>query len=303
LGVRTSTAALFNIIALRLGKPASGHDVIVDEPPDVAPASEHPPQPKVTGSGRGTAGITQYGQWTEAVFGQAIPVPGVLFAASFAGDSVWGKKTHEALLNVELAYVEHLCRQLKGNNVPGALVEFGVFEGWWINHFYEVSKHLGLDRPIIGYDSFQGLSAPHPVHDDPFWQAGQYAASLDAVSRNVKLAERDRIKLIPGFFSDSLRTPEAAAVGQIAYARIDCDIYEPALDCLRYLGPRLADGAILVLDDWPHRLEVGEARAFHDWAPTVPHLRFEFLFFGTWGHFYTRVWHHDPSSPRTTLTP
>jgi len=303
LGVLTSTAALFNAIASRLGRPPARRDAIADDPPDAVPAEADPPIPRITGSGHGTAGIARYDQWTEAVFGQKIPIPGVLFAASFAGDSVWGQKTHEALLNVELAYVEHLCRQLKNNDVPGALVEFGVFEGWWINHFYEVCEKLGLDRPVIGYDSFQGLSSPHPVHDDAFWQAGQYAASLDAVSRNVKLAERRRIKLIPGFFSDSLRTPDAVAVGEIAYARIDCDIYEPALDCLRYLGPRLADGAVLVLDDWPHRLEVGEARAFHDWASTVPHLRFEFLFFGTWGHFYTRVWHHDPASPGGTLTP
>ncbi|HEY4174042.1 MAG TPA: TylF/MycF/NovP-related O-methyltransferase [Rhodopila sp.] len=296
MGVLTAAAALFKTIGRRSGKPHSPSDAVVGHLPDEVPVEEDPPAPKVTGSGQGTADITQYGQWTQAVFGQEIPVPGVLFAASFAGSSVWGQKTHEALLNVELAYVELLCRQLKNNNVPGALVEFGVFEGWWINHFFEVSERVGLDRPVIGYDSFQGLSSPHPTHDEAFWKEGQYSASLKSVSDNVKLAERDRIKLIPGFFSDSLQTADALSVGEIAYARIDCDIYEPALDCLRYLSTRLADGAVLVLDDWPHRLEVGETRAFRDWAPTVPHLRFEFLFFGTWGHFYTRVWHDHPAA-------
>ena len=97
--------------------------------------------------------------------------------------------------------------------------------------------------------------------------------------------------MIKGFFAQSLRDPEAQAVGHIAYARIDCDIYEPALDCLRYLAPRLADGAVLVFDDWPHRIDIGEGRAFAEWLPTVPHLRVEFLFFGTYGHFYLRVWH------------
>jgi hypothetical protein len=73
--------------------------------------------------------------------------------------------------------------------------------------------------------------------------------------------------------------------------RIDCDIYEPALQCLTYLGPRLSDGAILVFDDWPHQLGLGEQKAFQDWLPTVPHLKFEFLFYGTIGHFYLRVRH------------
>ena len=65
----------------------------------------------------------------------------------------------------------------------------------------------------------------------------------------------------------------------------------PALDCLNYLGPRLADGAILVFDDWPHLRGYGEQRAFEEWLPTVPHLEFEFLFYGAIGHSYTRVHH------------
>ena len=145
--------------------------------------------------------------------------------------------------------------------MPGALVEFGVFNGWWVNHLFEASERLGFHRPVIGYDSFQGLSPPHPEFDDEFWKEGQYAASLESVRKNVRADERSRIQLIKGFFADSLTGPEATAVGDIAYARIDCDIYEPALDCLRYLAHRLTHGAVLVFDDWTHRLDFGEARA------------------------------------------
>ena len=56
-----------------------------------------------------------------------------------------------------------------------------------------------------------------------------------------------------------------------------------------------------MLDDWPHQLEVGEARAFSEWLPAVPNLRFEFLFFGTWGHFYTRVWHRDKETKQVAI--
>jgi Macrocin-O-methyltransferase (TylF) len=264
-------------------------------PADGLPAtvSDSHPAHLVTGSGLGTTSIARYAEWTTAVFGIDVPAPGVLFATSFRHGSVWGQKAHDALLNVELEYVELLCGQIKRDNVEGALVEFGVFEGWWINHLFNVSERLGLDRPVIGYDSFEGLSSPHTEYDDLFWREGQYAVSQEVVARNVKAARRPRIKLIPGFFSDSLKRTEATSVDRIAYARVDCDIYEPALDCLHYLGPRLSHGAVLVFDDWPHRLEVGEARAFREWVASVPHLRFEFLFFGTFGHFYTRVWHRD----------
>jgi len=102
---------------------------------------------------------------------------------------------------------------------------------------------------------------------------------------------RPRLKLVKGFFEKSLRSADAQVAGKFCYVRIDCDIYQPALDCLHYLGPRLADGAILVFDDWPHVRGYGEQRAFEEWLPSVPNLEFEFLFYGTIGHFYTRVHH------------
>jgi hypothetical protein len=159
---------------------------------------------------------------------------------------------------------------------------------------FEVTEGNGMaDRPLIGFDSFRGLSAPHPDFDDAFWKEGMYAASRSEVEARLKVAERPRIILIEGYFADSLITEEAKKIGSIAYARIDCDIYEPALQCLRYLSDRLSHGSILVFDDWPHRASVGEGRAFFEWTPTVPHLRFKFLGFGPWGHFYVRVWHRD----------
>ena len=108
---------------------------------------------------------------------------------------------------------------------------------------------------------------------------------------NTQVDRRPRLKLVKGFFEKSLHSAEALVAEKFSYVRIDCDIYLPALDCLRYLGPRLADGAILVFDDWPHIRGYGEQRAFEEWLPTVPNLEFEFLFYGAIGHFYTRVHH------------
>ena len=157
--------------------------------------------------------------------------------------------------------------------------------------FTRPPSDLGLQRRVYGFDSFQGLSDPHPEHDQAFWKKGQYACSYEQVCRNVQAAARPRIKLVKGFFEKSLRSAEALVAEKFAYVRIDCDIYLPALDCLKYLGPRLADGAILVFDDWPHERGCGEQRALEEWLPTVPDIELEFLFYGAIGHFYTRVHH------------
>ena len=64
------------------------------------------------------------------------------------------------------------------------------------------------------------------------------------------------------YFAESLKGADAARLKNVCFARIDCDIYEPALECLHYLTTRLSDGAILVFDDWSFNPEVGETRAF-----------------------------------------
>lgn len=232
-----------------------------------------------------------YEDWCRSAFRQNIPVPGVRIATSWPEESEWGLRAYTALAQVECAYVTKLLEEIRDRRIEGDVAEFGIFQGGWINFLYDVTQRLGLDRRIYGFDSFEGLSDPHPEHDHAFWQKGQYACSLEQVSQNVQAAARPRIKLVKGFFEKSLRSPEALVAEKFAFVRIDCDIYQPALDCLRYLGPRLTDGATLVFDDWPHLRGYGEQRAFEEWLPSVPHLEFEFLFYGPIGHFYMRVHH------------
>jgi tetratricopeptide (TPR) repeat protein len=232
-----------------------------------------------------------YDDWCRAVFQKLVPAPGVRIAASWADDSEWGLRAYNALALLECEYAAKLLAEIRDKNVQGDIAEFGIYQGWWINFLYRTTEDLGLHRRIYGFDSFEGLSDPHPDHDQAFWKKGQYACSLEQVSKNVQAALRPRLKLVKGFFEKSLHSAEALVAEKFSYVRIDCDIYLPALDCLRYLGPRLADGAILVFDDWPHIRGYGEQRAFEEWLPTVPNLEFEFLFYGAIGHFYTRVHH------------
>jgi tetratricopeptide (TPR) repeat protein len=232
-----------------------------------------------------------YDDWCRSVFRQHVPAPGVRIACSFAEDSEWGLRAYNALALLECEYATKLLTEICDKNIQGDIVEFGIYQGWWINFLYRTTEDLGLHRRVYGFDSFEGLSDPHPEHDQAFWKKGQYACSLEEVSRNTQAALHPRLKLVKGFFEKSLRSPEALVAGKFSYVRIDCDIYLPALDCLNCLGPRMADSAILVFDDWPHLRGYGEQRAFEEWLLTVPYLEFEFLFYGAIGHFYTRVHH------------
>jgi Macrocin-O-methyltransferase (TylF) len=236
----------------------------------------------------------RYNSMAAAVFGRPLPsdVRTIFLMSDYPKDSVWFDKCYQALLQIEFEYVEQLLQHAKGSKIVGDLVEFGIYQGAWINKFYEITTRIGLNRNIWGFDSFAGLSKPHESYDIDFWKEGMYAVSRAEVEKQVQAKRRPRIRLVEGFFRESLKTPEAQCLGPVCFARIDCDIYEPTLDCLSFLSSRLSDGAILVFDDWSFSPDVGETRAFFEWVKTTPHLRFEYLSHGPWGHLYLRVRHH-----------
>lgn len=237
-----------------------------------------------------------YHDFTRNTFGTAVPADlrNTKLASVYPPDSKWHQQCVDALFKVECDYVQELINEIKRMEVPGAFVEFGIFQGHWINLLFDMTQRAGLnDRDVWGFDSFKGLSTPHSTYDGSFWKEGMYAASRAEVEKNLNTAKRPRIKLVEGYFSDSLKGQEASNLGNVAYARIDCDIYEPTVECLAYLSRRLSHGAVLVFDDWTHNIDYGEAKAFAEWVPTVPQLRFEFLCLGPWDHFYIRVWHRE----------
>ena len=237
-----------------------------------------------------------YASFTREILGAEIPfnLQQTKLHAIYPEDSIWFRRSFDSLLAVELEFAQELIYDLRRRAVPGALVEFGVYRGKWVRQIHEMTERAGLgDREIYGFDSFKGLSAPHAQFDIPFWNEGMYAVPKAEVEAALNTTQHPRIRLVEGFFSESLRGEEARRLGPVAFAHIDCDIYEPALQCLHFLGGRLSHGALLVFDDWPHDLRFGEGRAFAEWLPAVPGLRFEFLGMGPWDHLYLRVWHRD----------
>lgn len=213
----------------------------------------------------------EYNDYTTKLFGEKLPSTcwDTKLFADFPTESKWHKKCFKAMQEVELEYAEELIATIKEQNIPGDFVEFGIFQGAWLTRFFEMTEKVRLsDRKIWGFDSFQGLSSPGE-HDTSFWKEGMYACSKEQVAKNIKLNERPRIKLVEGFFADSLSQKDACSLGDVAFARIDCDIYEPAKECLNFLSNRLVDGSILVFDDWTHCTHLGEGKAFFEWVPRV----------------------------------
>jgi hypothetical protein len=149
-------------------------------------------------------------------------------------------------------------------------------------------KEVDLKRNVYGFDSFEGLPKPDTVYDTEYWKEGMYAADIEDVKERLKCSENPHVKLIKGWFSEAFKFEEAKNIKQIAFARIDCDLYHPAVECLDYLKERLADNAILVFDDWQNDLRYGETKAFYEWLPNSG-WKFDFLLMNGWVHLFLRA--------------
>lgn len=134
----------------------------------------------------------------------------------------------------------------------GLWLEFGVYRGESINH---IAQRTG--KPIFGFDSFEGLPQ--------FWKP---LASARAFSTDGALPEvRDGVSLIKGWFDQTLppflhTRPE----DRVAFLHVDCDLYSSTRTVLTNLGPRIAQGTVVVFDEFCDLMPDDEERAWREFC-------------------------------------
>jgi O-methyltransferase len=133
--------------------------------------------------------------------------------------------------------------------VPGAWVECGVYKGGTAMLLARVLAEAGRVATLHLFDTFQGMPRTDPSFD--MHQAGDYAdTSAGAVEARILAVIGDapvRVDLCAGWIPDTFAT---AGIGRVALAHVDVDIHRSVIDCCEYLYPRLADGGMLVFDDY-----------------------------------------------------
>lgn len=164
------------------------------------------------------------------------------------------------------AYIQ-ATRYVVGNEVPGAIVECGVWRGGATMASIMTLQSLdGADRDFYLYDTYEGMSRP-TEHDRR--RNGSSAevdfnakkiddqsshwcrAELDAVRESVLGTgyAAERIHFVKGKVEDTIpqTVPE-----KIAILRLDTDWYESTKHELENLFPLLSKGGVLLIDDYGH---------------------------------------------------
>lgn len=150
--------------------------------------------------------------------------------------------------NLELA---RTIRQLDGD-----VIECGVWRGGMIAGIAAV---LGADRRYVLFDSFEGLPPAQEIDGCSAlaWQANKESPAYyencsaeEAWARSAMArAGVTNPELQRGWFADTV--PAFAATGSpIALLRLDGDWYDSTMVCLEHLFPLVADGGLVIIDDY-----------------------------------------------------
>jgi hypothetical protein len=121
---------------------------------------------------------------------------------------------------------------------------------------FGLTKHNG-SMQFHAFDSFCGLpEISSNLAEESDWVEGSMAMSeVDFLkSLDKHGVYNNRVKTYPGFFNETLTEAlQKEFLDQkrsISFANVDCDLYESAVDVLKFIAPLLQPGALLYLDDW-----------------------------------------------------
>ena len=145
------------------------------------------------------------------------------------------------------------------SEVPGAIVECGVFKGASLARFAAFRSLVSNphSKKIVGFDTFGSYPETEFAPDKRFrdqFLAGAGSQSI-SVANLMKVLENkgceDNVDLVEVDIRDTVpRYVEENPHLKISLLNLDTDIYEPAVTILENLYPRMVKGAILILADY-----------------------------------------------------
>lgn len=134
-------------------------------------------------------------------------------------------------------------------------VECGVFTGSSLVACSKLAHESGIPFKMLGLDTFSGLpplseeDKQHAPEDAIYRTKTMFTeTSLSGVQTLITEAGlNDNVELRQGLFSQTLPTLEEQLYH---YVNIDCDLFEPHIECLEYFYPRMVPGGVIFFDDY-----------------------------------------------------
>jgi hypothetical protein len=180
---------------------------------------------------------------------------------------IFAKVTNHTMTSAERIYsLIEAVKYVERNNIPGDIVECGVWKGGSMMAVAETLKSLkSTTRALYLYDTYEGMSEP-TEHDKTWYGQSAFSlltnsdkeknlvwaySALDTVKKGMASTgyPLDKINYVKGKVEDTI---PATMPNNIALLRLDTDWYESTAHELFHLFPLLKKGGVLILDDYGH---------------------------------------------------
>ena len=152
------------------------------------------------------------------------------------------------------------------HGIDGLIVEFGVADGYSINH---IAKRV--NQTVYGFDSFEGLPSDWPGAS---LQKGHF-------NRNGKLPEVEpNVTLIAGEFNQTINLFKSKNAQAIRLMHIDSDLYSSCKAIFDKLDKQIVCGTLIIFDEYLGfpGWEFGEFLAFKEFV-VQKELSYEYVSF------------------------
>jgi hypothetical protein len=167
----------------------------------------------------------------------------------------WPYSAHTMVGMKRLDNIQQCIENVLSNNIPGDIIECGVWRGGASIFMRAVLKAYDIkDRIVYVADSFQGCPIPntekYPQDKDlNLCDYEALAVSLEKVKSNFNVYGLldEQVRFLDGWFKDTL---PHAHMQRLSVMRLDGDLYESTMDALNNLYPKLSTGGYVIVDDY-----------------------------------------------------
>jgi len=142
-----------------------------------------------------------------------------------------------------------LAEEIERNSVIGEIAELGVFRG----EFAKLLNKLFPDRNLYLFDTFEGFVPEEQEYEIThlYTNKGSFIGNRDFKNTSVeivlkKMENKKKCIVKKGKFPETIPQSEQ----RFALVSIDCDLYVPVLEGLKYFYPRLNEGGYIMLHDY-----------------------------------------------------
>jgi len=158
--------------------------------------------------------------------------------------------------------------------IPGDFVETGVYKGGTSVIMARIARSINTSKTHWACDSFQGLPKPQIdeskcTHIDARascrrGNAGEYTSSMEHFKKYIDSEALTNVKIVSGWFHKTLPPRN---LHNIAFLRLDGDVYNSTSVALQRLYPLVSSRGIVYVDDYGSF--AGCSRAVDEYLSTI----------------------------------